>query len=233
MRKSVIGALVGALVLAVAGIAMAGTKNGVTFETKYSTTKAGAPTGFNTSIEGAPRDAQGELDPAERVIVTFERGTVFDTDVPEKCDKATLQAGGVNGCPEGSIVGTGSAEAISGLQAIDPVRETITAINTDGGILFHLRGAVATLILEGKLRANRLTVDVPALPIPGRPKGAVLTKFALEIKRVRDGRAAYIRTPQSCARGRWAVRATFQYPNVPDITNIASTSRCRKTRSRR
>lgn len=75
-------------------------------------------------------------------------------------------------------------------------------------------------------------MDVPPLPVPGNPKGAVLTKFDLEVDRIRDGRRAYIRTPRSCNR-RWTVRATFQYPNVDDISNVASTTRCKKPRRKR
>lgn len=234
MRKSLIGAFVGALVLAVAGIAVAGTKNGVEFETKYSATKVGAPTGFKTSIEGAPKDAQGRTEGANRVIVTFQRGTVFNTDVPGECTRAQLESEqGRDACPANSIVGTGTAEAISGLQAIDPIQETITAFNTDGGILFYLQG-LQTLILEGKLRGNKLTVDIPeirAIPNPAA-KPIAVTKFDLTVKRVRRGRTAYVRTPRTC-NGRWTVRATFQYPTVPDITNIASTTRCSKPRTRR
>ena len=226
MRKFVIGALVCALAMAVAGIATAGTKNGVKFETKYSTMTPGAATGFSTIIEGAPRDAQGRLDPANRVIVNFQRGTKFDTGVPARCSKAKLTEEGVDGCPRRSIVGTGRAEAISGLSSIDPIVEEITAVNTRNGILFYLTG-LQTLTLEGKLRGSRLTVNVPPLPIPGNPKGAVLTKFELKIKRIRRGRRAYVTTPSTCNR-RWTVRATFQYPNVSDIRNIASTSRCRR-----
>ena len=228
MRKSVIGGLVAALLLAVAGIAVAGTKNDVKFETKYTTSRAGAPTGLNTTIEGAPKDSQGRLDPANRVIITFERGTKFDTRVPARCSKATLEEQGPNGCPDRSIVGSGEAEAITGIQSLDPAHEDITAVNTSGGILFYLKG-LQTLTLEGKIRKNKLTVDVPALPVPGNPKGAVLTKFELKVKRIRRGRRAYITTPPTCSRGRWIVRATFQYPNVPDIRNIASRTRCKRT----
>ena len=229
MRKTVIGALIGALVLALAGIAVAGTKGGVKFETKYTATKVGVPTGFNTTIEGAPRDAQGRVEGANRVIVTFQRGTVFDTDVPGKCTRAQLESEqGRDACPEDSIVGTGTAEAVTGLQSIDPIQETITAFNTDDGILFYLQG-LQTLILEGQLRGNKLTVDIPeirAIPNPA-VKPVAVTKFELTVRRVRDGRDAYIRTPRTC-NGTWTVRSTFQYPTVDDITNIASRTRCKR-----
>lgn len=231
MRKSLIAAVAGALLLAVAGIAVAGTKNGVKFETKYSTTTVASPTGFRTTIEGAPKDAQGRTEGANRVIVTFQRGTVFNTDVPGKCTRAQLEAGGRDACPSNSIVGTGTAEAVSGLQSIDPIQETITAFNAEGGILFYLQG-LQTLILEGKLRGNRLTVDIPeirAIPNPDA-KPIAVTKFALNVRRVRRGRRAYVRTPRTCS-GRWTVRATFQYPTVADITNIVSNTRCRRPSS--
>lgn len=227
MRKTLIGVVVGALVLAIAGIAAAGTKNGVTFATKYTTSKTSAPTGFKTRIKGAPRDASGRIEGAERVVVTFQRGTRFDTDVPGECDKARLQAEGRNGCPRNSIVGTGTAVAITGLASLDPVEETITAFNTDGGILFYLQG-LTTLILEGELRGNRLIVDVPQIfAVPGYPKAVAVTEFNLDVKRIRRGRTAYVRTPRSCRR-HFIVRATFEYPTVDDATNVISRTRCRK-----
>jgi hypothetical protein len=235
LRKSLIGALVGVAVLAVAGVAAAGTQNGVTFETKYSATTVGALTGFTTTIEGAPRDASGNVEGAERVIVNFQRGTAFDTDVPGKCSVETLRAEGRNGCPANSIVGTGTAQAVTGLTSIDPVNLNITAFNKAGGIIFYLQGTTVpvTLPLEGTLRGSRLTVDIPRInAIPGSSRPVAVTAFNLKIKRVRRGRNAYVKTPRTC-RGRWTVRATFQYPTAADITNIASRTRCKRPRSRR
>jgi hypothetical protein len=232
VRKLTTRALLCALALAVAAsaVAVAGTKNGVTFSTKYSTQRAGKPTGFTAHIAGAPRDANGLLDPARQVVLTFEPGTEFDTSVPGECTAQKLQEGGAAACPADTVVGSGSAEAISGIAALDPIRETVTVFNADGGILFYLVGR-QTFTITGQIKGSKVVAHVPALPIPGNPKGAVLTKFDVVVKRVHEGRRAYVSSPETCD-GRWTVRATFKYPNVPDISNVVSNTRCKRTRSR-
>lgn len=237
MRKPLIVVALGALAVAAVGVSIAGagTKNGVTFETKYSSKKPDSSTGFKTNISGAPRDAQGRLEAATQVVVTFERGTAFNTSVPANCKRSALAARGPAGCSKKSIVGKGQAQAISGLSSIDPVKEAITAYNTKNGILFYLTG-LQTAILPGTLKGSTLKVTVPPFPVPGNPKGAVLTSFVLNVpalSRTTTAKAtrtkkSYVTTPAKCKKGKWTVKATFRYSTVPAITNVASVSKCRR-----
>ena len=213
------------VLLAASGVAAAGTKGGVTFETRYTRTAPDQPTGFETRFRGAPSDAEGRPDPVTRATITFERGTRLDTAVPARCDRATLEQGGPDACPPRSVVGSGTAEAVTGLAALDPIEGYVTVVNAAGGILFHLQG-LQNATIEGKVSGNRLTVDVPEIPVPGTAKGAILTRLDLRVRRVRRGRRAYVRTPPSCRRGRWVVRATLEYRNVPPIRRVASVTRC-------
>jgi hypothetical protein len=228
VRKSFIGVFVGvvAIAMAVAGVesASAGTKGGVTFETKYTASKVKKSTGFNTSIVGAPKDSAGKLDPANKVVVTFQAGTKFDTTVPGVCPGtsaiATCSKSGSK-----SIVGSGQAEAISGITAIDPVKEKITAVNVKNGILFYLTG-LQTVTIPSKLKKNVLTTNVPPFPVPGNPKGAVLTKFTLKIPPKTKSGKNYVTSPSKCSGKKWTVKGDFFYPNVPAIKGIASVSKC-------
>lgn len=236
MRKFVIGALVGAVVLAVAGIAAAGTKNGVDWDLNYSTKQIKRSTGFAAEIDSTgTADSTGKPRAARKVTVTFARGTKFDTRVLPTCDEETLREDGPSGC-EDSKVGDGSAEAVTGLTSIDPVGLSIEAFNAPNAILFYVRGTAMpiTLILEGKLRGNRLTVTVPRLPQPTPFGEAILTKFAVEIDPASKRRGSrtrhYATTPPTCPKGRWATRAVFQYDD--GRTTVRDSDTCRRTRPR-
>lgn len=235
-----IGALVGALVLALAGIAAAGSRNGVDFDLGYTTTKANSSTGFESEIDSTgTADSTGKPRAARKVTITFPRGTKFDTRVLPVCTREKLSEEGSAGCPRKSKVGSGSDEGVTGLSSIDPVAMTIEAFNARNAILFYVRGSGAVpvkLVLEGKLRGNRLAVNVPKLP-QFTPFGeAILTKFAVEIDRASKGRGSrkrhYATTPSSCPKGSWTTTALFQYDD--GRTTLRDTTACRKTkRSRR
>jgi hypothetical protein len=238
LRKFVIGALVGAVVLAVAGIAAAGTNNGVDWDLNYSATKAKASTGFSAEIDSTgTADSTGKPRAARKVTITFAPGTKFDTRVRPTCDAETLRGEeGPDGCPRGSRIGEGSAEAVTGLTSIDPVPLNIEAFNARNAILFYVRGTTMpiTLTLEGKLRGRVLTVTVPKLTQPTPFGEAILTKFAVEIDRASKGRGSrrrnYATTPSSCPTGRWTTRAVFQYDD--GRTTVRDTDTCRRTRRR-
>lgn len=234
MRKFVIGALVGAVVLAVAGIAAAGTNNGVDWDLNYSSAQAKKSTGFGAEIDSTgTADSTGKPRAARRVTITFARGTTFDTGVRPTCDADTLRAEGPSGCPARSNIGDGNAEAVTGLTSIDPVPLSIEAFNSRNAILFYVRGTTMpiTLTLEGKLRRNRLTVTVPRLPQPTPFGEAILTKFAVDIDRASRGRGTrrrnYATTPSTCPTGRWTTTAVFTYDD--GRTTVRDTDTCRRT----
>ena len=235
MRKFLIGAFVGALVLALAGIAAAGTNNGVDWDLNYSATGAKKSTGFAAEIDSTgTADSTGKPRAARKVTVTFPRGTEFDTGVRPACDIERLRAEGTSGCPARSRIGDGSAEAVTGLSAIDPVGLRIDVFNARNAILFYVRGTALpiTMTLEGKLRGRVLTVKVPKLPQATRFGEAILTKFAVDINRASRGRGSrrrnYATTPSTCPRGRWTTTAVFTYDD--GRTTVRDTDTCRRTR---
>ena len=106
------------------------------------------------------------------------------------------------------------------------MKEKITAVNVKNGILFYLTG-LQTVTIPAKLKKNVLTTNVPPFPVPGNPKGAVLTKFTLKIPAKTKSGKNYVTTPSKCS-GKWTVKGDFFYPNVPAIKGIASVSTCKK-----
>ncbi|HEY8480347.1 MAG TPA: hypothetical protein VIL71_10995 [Spirillospora sp.] len=240
MRTYVIAALTGLACLALAGTASAGENDGVVWELNYTTTKAKTLTGFSASIDSTgTADATGKPRAARRVTITFAAGTRFNTRVRPTCSAAVLRSDGPDGCPSRSRIGTGSAEAVTGLTGIDPISLDIRAFNARNGILFHVTGAAGglplTLVLEGKLRGRKLTVDVPRQPLPTPFGEGILTKFNVRVGRISSGRGRkkrnFATTPSTCRNGRWTTEALFQYDD--GRIRVRDTDTCRRTRSRR
>jgi len=121
-----------------------------------------------------------------------------------KCDPAKLQLRGVDGCPKGSQVGTGSAKADAAPLVTDPVEGEVTAFNgkrIDGKRTFLIytvpKVGSPVLVTGTETRKHFIEFPIPLIPtLPGRAN-AVLTYFFLraggevtKTKRVngRDGR---------------------------------------------
>jgi hypothetical protein len=237
LRKTLVGALSCALILAVASVAIGATSNGTTYEQAFTTKTPNGSTGFKTQIDTTKTaDSTGKPKASRRVIVTFARGFEFDTSVLPTCTAATLRARGAAGCPSKSRIGTGEASAVTGLTSIDPVENTVTAFNSRNGILFLIRSKPgepsATLVIEGKLRGRTLTTTVPKLPQPTPFGEAILTKFSVSIKAARKGRgsrAKYYATAGPCPRsGEWTTAATFVRDN--ERQTVRDKADCRTSR---
>jgi len=110
VRKAFFGALVGALVLAVAGAAFATAQFKQTAEITYSKHKVNKSTGFHALLTAEdPAAPDQKPKGASKVVVKFP-GASMDPKGAGICrtDEATLKAGG---CPSDSKVGEGEAEA--------------------------------------------------------------------------------------------------------------------------
>lgn len=243
-KKPLAGAVIGVLVLGTASVAIAGTNNGVTFDSTTTVKKPGTSTGLNTHIQGAPT-YNGQLEAARQVTVSFPPGTKINSKAVALC-KATdqkIQSSNGKACPAKSKIGTGIAEAFTGLgPTVDPVVENIVAFNVPKGIAFLLtpKGAIGqTAAFRGKFSGAgassvhgsaagpKLVTNVPKFPIPGVGE-AKLTKFDLNVKKGGTKAKPYATTPRTCPKsGKWALSATFKYDNTPPIT-IKDTSPCTK-----
>ena len=111
MRKPLIAAVVGVLALALAGIAVATEQFTQTYKLTYTSQTVKASTGIKlaltTTDPGAPNQTPSA---AKKVVMDFHPGTVFDTEVPTRCNKTDQQVQDSAGaaCPSKSKVGTGS-----------------------------------------------------------------------------------------------------------------------------
>jgi hypothetical protein len=215
VRRRLIGALVGALVLAVAGAAFASSQFEQKASIKYTKTKIKKSTGFRAKLSAEdPGEQYGKPKAASQVKVSFP-GAKVDGEGAAVCneDDAGIQAGN---CPEDSLIGSGEAKANAQplINNCTPT-ESIKAYNEGDGIAFALRQEGSCpgqpLVLHGKWSGRgvnkaangvisatnpTLTVDVPPLVVLGTK--VVLTSFELKTRPKSDGRHKLVRTPSRC-----------------------------------
>ena len=242
MRKPLIGALATVTALGAVGAAVAATPQFVqTYELSYTQKKPKKNTGFKTLITSAdPGDPNGKPAATKQVIVTFAKGTKFDTTVVPQCKSTSDKPDEIAAACKKSIIGKGTAEANARPLLPLPAKEVITAYNTRNGIIFALVAAPGAagqpLVLRGKLSGGKLVTDVPALVLPGNIK-VVLTKFELDIKAQKGKKSGkgrkrktkyYALTPAKCTGGSFVTKAQFIYNDGTPSKTIESKSSCKK-----
>ena len=189
---------------------------------------------FSTDRPGYKAPETGQ--PADRVTKTVFKmpaGTVTDYRAAALCTKAALEAGG-SGCSQASVVGSGSAVAITGIPALDPLKFTVTVYNAKNKLLSYLQGLQNTVI-ELSMKGSTITANVPRTCLPpgtladGCSNGEVVLK-TLDVKlnpRSKSGHAL-ITTPRKCpASGKWVSSATYTFLNG-DTEKKTSFTACKK-----
>jgi hypothetical protein len=246
LKKPLIGAVIGALVLTVVGVALAAVREEHTAMLRFSTSAPAASAGisFDTDRRDYRAPGPGETaNPVTRVDIVLQRGTRIDSSVVPNCSRSRLLAMGQAGCRRSQLdttrPGDGNAEAVTGISAIDPVRENVDVFDTRGGLFIYLtpKGSVGqTAIIPATVRGNRIVARVPKFCLPGDDPStpacdrgeAVLTDLDLTIRRRSTGRGLrrknYLTTPR-CNR-RWRHRVSYRYQNG-DTESESITQRCR------
>jgi hypothetical protein len=238
VRKFLIGGPIGAAVLATAAVAVASPQFQQTATVKLTTKKPHANSGLVISLNAQdPGAPGGKPSPATSVKVTLPKGTVVNTAAAKVCTASdqTFADKGAKACPAGSRLGTGSAEAITGLGAgIDPVGENIVAFAGKNQIIFFLtpKGTIGqTAVIRGKIRKNVVNTPVPAFPLPGGGGNAALTVFKINLKAYAKGSGAkqkrVLTTPSKCPKGHnWVTNVKFKYEDGTSAS-INSRSTCK------
>lgn len=236
MRKAILLALVCALAGAVAVPVIAATRHEHKFSMKFSSKTSKSSTGlsFSTNRVGYKVPPPNtKADPVTKLVFTLQRGAKINTSAVPACSKSKLESQGPSACPSGSKIGSGSATVITGLPALDPVREKVTLFAKKGGILSYLQGA-QNLVIELKVSGNKLTTNVPRVCLPpgtvaqGCPNGeAVLTIFKSNIKAKKTSKGSLITTPSKCPSShKWTNKVGYTFRNG-DTETEQSTSLCR------
>jgi hypothetical protein len=233
MRRLSVVILLAAFLVAPAS---AGTRSEHHFKMAFSKKAPNVSTGVSFGTDRFAYTAPPVGQPTDRVAKTvfvMHKGTRTDTRAVPNCTLAILQESST-GCPAGSQVGSGKAQAISGLIDLDPIDMDVTVYAARNGLLAHLGGA-SPMNIAMSMKDNTITADVPRTCSPGGSLAdncsngdIVLKTLSVKLNARKRGSRALIRTPRRCpASGVWTNKAVYTYVNG-DTETQKVTSKCRK-----
>jgi hypothetical protein len=238
LRKLFIGAITGAVMLAVVAIAYAETQT--TYDQKYTTNKAGKSVGTvfdTTSID--PDNTEENQQPAKtrKLVIGFPAGTKIDQGVKPYC--ANLQEDDPEGqvCPKKTQIGTGTAEVRLKFPGGAPIPADVTAFNRKKGLWLYVvprQAGQAPVVIKPTFKGLKLTTNLVPLCVLNdcATNGeAVLTKFHLDTKAFKKGKGKktryFIKSPKTCTKAGWKFTAAFTYDDGT-TKNLESVQTCRK-----
>lgn len=236
MRKLLIGAIAGAVMLAVAAVAYAATQT--TYSQSYTTKKTATSAGTHfdtTSID--PDNTAENQQPAKtrKLVIGFPAGTKIDQTVKPFC--AVLHEDQTDPCPKNTQVGSGTAEVRVKFNGVAPIPAKVTAYNRKKGLWLYVVPQVqgqSPVVIKSSFQGVKLvTVLTPQCVLNDcQTNGeAVLTKFHLDTKPFAKGKGkkakSYIKTPKACPKGGWHFTADFTY-DTGATKHLDSFSPCKK-----
>jgi hypothetical protein len=251
MRKLVVGALMGVLALAVAGIAVAATATSGTTEQTYTQTYSvkkpnkSEGTTFGTSSTDPQNPRNNQPKRVTNFDITFPKGSKINNKAIPACkatdsDFANAQDPD-DACPKGSKIGTGKVAARTPFPGVADFTGTVDAYNAPKGLLLfvNVQSANQTLVLHPKFKGLKLLTAVPQTCIPpnipqndckdntGTKQEAILTNFELKTTPKGKGKKILIKSPPTCPKAGWAFEANIKYDDGTAV-KIPSTSPCKK-----
>jgi hypothetical protein len=237
LRKLLIGAITGAVMLAVAAIAMAATET--TYEQSYTTNKTGKSAGTHfktTSIDSANTTGNNQPAAAREVNITFPKGTKINQKAAPFCKN--LDESADQPCPKNTKIGSGSAEVRLKFNGTAPIPASVTAYNRKGGLFLYVVPSVqgqAPVVLKPVFKKLTLVTKIAPLCVLNdcATNGeAVLTSFELNTnaipKKAKKGKKTYITTPKTCPKAGWQFIGTFKYDAPTPTKKLSSLQKCKK-----
>jgi hypothetical protein len=254
VRKRSLGACLGVLVLALAGLsgialAKAGKGKHQQFDLTYTTKSKAKGTGVAKLLTQyynfVPQPVGQEADPVTGLKFTLPKGSKLDfKGIPAKrlspCTKAKLGSSGdpvAAKCPE-VTKGTGVANAVvTGLPNPISVTQDVKVYAGPKILILRLRqrpgqlGQTANIYISA--RGRTLNAEVPKFcaadnsNTPFCDTEVVLTRVQVGIKKVGSRTHPLITTPKSCPKGGWKSTATYKYRRQSG-EKVTATSPCRR-----
>ena len=234
-RFKLTAAVLAATMLATAGLAvfaLASPQFKQTAKVILTAKREGASTGFNANLRssdpGAPLEKPQGL---KTLTITFPAKTKFNFKSKAltlcKANDTEIKATGGSACPSKSKLGEGGATA-NGAPAAPVIPENVTAFAASNQIILLLApktpgGPGATLVLHGKISANKMTTEVPPITFGGLT--IVITGLQLKVKSVGSGKTTWA-TAGRCTSKKFVVKSTFLYETGEKRT-ISSSSGCK------
>jgi hypothetical protein len=241
LRKLLIGALTGAVMLAVAAIAMAATET--TYSQKYTTNKAGKSAGTNfatTSIDNENTSGNNQPAAAREVDIGFPKGTKINQKAAPFCKNLDESAN--DPCPKNTKIGSGTAEVRLKFNGTAPIPADVTAYNRKGGLFLYVVPSVqgqAPVVLKPVFNGITLVTKIAPLCVLndcGTNGEAVLTKFTLNTKAItktvkkgkKKTKTVFITTPKTCTAAGWKFTGTFKYDPPTPTKVLTANQACKK-----
>ena len=240
MRKLLIGALTGTVMLLIAAVAYAATVQ--EYDQKYSTKKpkTSAGTTFTTkSIDEENTANNKQPAPVRQLDIKFPAGTKIDQKAKPFCKN--FNESEEKPCPDNTLIGKGNAEAIVPLEGFQTVLLDVFAYNRKGGLYVYAvptsPPGQAPVLLRPTFKGLTLSTNIPPQCIASAPDAsgncpngeAILSKFFLKTKAFKKGKRIFIRTPKTCPKSKkWVFTAKFQYGHGEPNATRKSDSPCKK-----
>jgi hypothetical protein len=226
-KKSVVGALVGALALAVAAVAIANPVGETTLDVtttvtpkKAGTSKNPKPTVFTLTMEGGTTTGSGQPSTSTAINALVPSTMVMQSKKwpkSKRCDiDAVNNAKSDSVCPKGSKVGSGSSQAKAGNGSITQNLALTAHVIKNGNIGFFLNGSTPVqtqVMLESKVKGRQLNTAIPQNvqePVPGFATGITLLKVKFNGKNKIKGEQVGVLESKGCKGHKW----TFEITNV-------------------
>jgi hypothetical protein len=236
VRKLLLGAVIGAVMLATAAIAIAATET--TYSQSYSKNKAGSSAGtiFKTSSIDPANTAENQQ-PAKtrKLVIGFPAGTKFDQSVKPYC--AQLVESNNDPCPKNTQIGSGTAEVRLKFPGGAPIPATVTAYNRKKGLWLYVVPSVsgqAPVVIKPTFQGLKLiTILTPLCVLNDCAKNgeAVLTKFELTTNAYKKGKGKktrfFQRSPKTCPAAGWLFAADWTYDDAT-TEHKTSIQKCKK-----
>jgi hypothetical protein len=241
MRRKLLTALAASAVLAVvASSAFAAAQ--VVFKASASPAKAGQSTALDVQF-AASEPGQPQPPIMNRVVIKFHKGGKYNNAKFPRCNLASLQAKGPNGCPSGSKIGSGSGIGRALPVVEDPVNAKLGLFNgskvggKDTVLVYVFPDLGPTFVSVCKITKKTqgsfdYTLDCNIPPIktlPSAPDASTVSvKTKTQKKTIKKSGKKYPLTvaPKKCS-GTWKAEAQFFFTNGETVKSKYS-GKCSK-----
>jgi hypothetical protein len=246
-KRFLLGALIGALCLALGGFAIASPTLQQTADIKLTTKRAAKSSGVNADLQSSDPAGQppGNQPATTKVVIQLPPGSRVDSSAHPQCNLTGDQVA-ANQCPANTKVGSGTATANGYAPGPPPtviqnVTTSVTAYNRRAGLAFLVRSTdprapgTAIPIIAQLTKKGKLTANIPVLPLLGPGSRVFLTTFKVRLspksklvrRRGKRVRKNLLTSPKVC-RGTWTTTARFTYEDG-DTRTVRTTQSCRRT----
>jgi hypothetical protein len=216
LRKYLVAAVAAVAAIAVAA-PVASAQTGASMTVKVTPTKAGTkkkPKNAKINLAVQNEDNKRTM---SKLTITTSKTFKLSTKGLTKCNESVLESSGPSACPKASRVGTGTAEALVGVNGTSPTPLTfkVTAVVTGSkNLAFDLQGQQLPVhvMAPGTISGKKLTIEVPQAaqqPAPNVFAGLVSLQATMSGKKGKN----YLASTNGCSSKKHPFSATLTFIN--------------------